>query len=447
MPSQLTYSESSVLLQIEKLVHGGKGLAHNDSLAVFVPGVLPGESVRALLDRPRKDYADGQLVEVVTPSTDRITPPCPVYGRCGGCQLQHAMPAAQLELKRAILAETLSRVGGLRDLSVPGLVASPDNFGYRNRARFAVFHDGPGRTTLAYHEGGSARLIPISECLVLARPLNEMVTHLNTLLPASGQMGLLEVSLTASSDTAEVVIRYLAERATRREAEAWFRRVRDRGGVRGQVLIAGRGREARRWVEGKTALTERIAGCTFRYSDGSFAQANTKLNTALAASVQNWAVDGLAASPLRVLELYAGVGNFGLPIAREGALVTLVEGNRTALADARENAKINHIGRCRFREMSAEAMLTASAAGEYDLVLLDPPRTGLSKEALVSLIRLGPPRILYVSCDPSTLARDLRAVVAAGYRVARLQGYDLFPQTMHIETLVELVRGECPAVH
>jgi 23S rRNA (uracil1939-C5)-methyltransferase len=200
-------------------------------------------------------------------------------------------------------------------------------------------------------------------------------------------------------------------------------------------------------VEGKTTLTERIAGCTFQCSDGSFAQANTKLNTALAANVQNWAVNGLAAFPLRVLELYAGIGNFGLPIAREGALVTLVEGSRTALADARENAKINHIGRCRFREMSAEAMLEASAAGEYDLVVLDPPRTGLSKEALVGLTRLGSPRILYVSCDPSTLARDLRAFVKAGYRVARLQGYDLFPQTMHIETLVELVRGECPALH
>ena len=143
---------------------------------------------------------------------------------------------------------------------------------------------------------------------------------------------------------------------------------------------------------------------------------------------------------LSELELYAGIGNFGLPIAREGALVTLVEGNRAALADTRENARINHIGRCRFRAVSAEAMLAASATGEYDLVVLDPPRTGLSKEAVTGLMRVGPKRILYVSCDPPTLARDLRAFVAAGYRAARLQAYDMFPQTMHIETLVELVR-------
>jgi 23S rRNA (uracil1939-C5)-methyltransferase len=446
MSSQLIESESTVLLQIEKLVHGGKGLAHDDTLAVFVPGVLPGESVRALVDRLRKGYAEGRLVEVVAPSADRITPPCTVYGQCGGCQLQHATAVAQLALKRAILTETLERVGGLRELTVPALVSSPDTFAYRNRARFAVFHDGPGNTVLAYHQEGSARLIPVRECPLLVPPLNKILAHLNMLLPDSEKMGLQEVSLT-SSDGVEVVIRYIAERATRGEAEAWFRKVRERGDVRGQVLTAGRGREARRWTEGQTALTEKIAGCTFRLSDGSFSQANSKLNAALAEKVKSWALDGVATSPLRVLELYAGIGNFGLPIAREGALVTLVEGNRMALADARENAKINHIGRCRFRGMSAEAMLDASAAGDYDLVVLDPPRTGLSKDALAGLIRLRPERILYVSCDPPTLARDLRAVVAAGYRVARLQAYDMFPQTMHIETLVELVGGECPAVH
>jgi 23S rRNA (uracil1939-C5)-methyltransferase len=434
------------LLTIEKLVHGGKGLAHDGSLAVFLPRVLPGERVRVLLDLPRKGYAQGQLVDVVSPSADRITPPCPVYGRCGGCQLQHAAPHAQLELKRTILSETLARIGGLRDLSVPPLIPSPENFGYRSRARFALFRDGQGKAALAYHEEGSSRLVPITECLLLAPPLNRMLASLNRLLPWSEKMGLQEVSVTASAGTEEVVNQYLAERATGREAKAWFDRVREDGPIRGQALMAGRGLQARRWAEGEMALTERVAGCTFRISDGSFAQANWKLNAALVEGVKSWALDGLGASPLRVLELYAGIGNFGLPIAREGALVTLVEGNRAVLADARENAKINHIGRCRFRAVSAEAMLAASATGEYDLVVVDPPRTGLSKEVLAGLIRVGPKRILYVSCDPPTLARDLRAVVAAGYRAARLQGYDMFPQTMHIETLVELVRDSSRVV-
>ena len=439
MLSELAQSEIPVLVQIEKLVHGGAGLAHKGSRAIFVAGVLPGERVHVVLNRPRKGYTNGRLVEVMAPSADRITPPCPVYGLCGGCQLQHATAVAQLELKRAILIETLARVGGLRDMDIPPVIPSPENFGYRSRARFAVFRDGPGNATLAYHREQSSRLVPIAECLLLAPPLNRMVTHLNQLLPFSERMGLQEVLLSTSSGAEDVVIHYIAERATRREAEIWFDRVRERGPVRGQALIAGRSWQRRRWAEGETALTEVIAGCTFRISDGSFSQANWKLNEALAESVKSWALDRSGASPLRVLELYAGIGNFGLSIAREGALVTLVEGNRAALADARANAKINHIGRCRFRGVSAEAMLEASAEGEYDLVVLDPPRTGLSKEALAGLIRIRPKRMLYVSCDSPTLARDLRAIVAASYRVARLQGYDMFPQTMHIETLVELV--------
>ena len=428
------------LLTVEKLVHGGKGLAHDGSLAVFLPRVLPGERVRVLLDRPRKGYAQGRLVDVVTPSGDRITAPCPVYGQCGGCQLQHATPDAQLELKRTILSETLARIGGLRDLNVPPLIPSPENFGYRSRARFAVLRDDQGKAALAYHEEGSPRLVAITECLLLAPPLNRMLGALNRLLTWSEKMRLQEVTVTASNGTEEVVNQYFAERATGREAKSWFDRVREDGPIRGQALLAGRGSQARRWAEGEMALTEIIAGCRFRISDGSFAQANWKLNAALVEGVKSWALEGFEASPLRVLELYAGTGNFGLPIAREGALVTLVEGNRAALADARENARINHIGRCRFRAVSAEAMLAASAAGEYDLVVLDPPRTGLSKEAVTGLMRVGPKRILYVSCDPPTLARDLRALVAAGYRAARLQAYDMFPQTMHIETLVELVR-------
>jgi 23S rRNA (uracil1939-C5)-methyltransferase len=443
MSSVLHPSGETLLLQIEKLVHGGAGLAHDGSRAVFVPHVLPGESVRVLLNRSRKGYAEAHLVEVVTPSPDRVGPPCPVYGQCGGCQLQHIALDAQLRLKREILAETLARVGGLGDLEVPPLIASPADFGYRNRARFAVFHSSSG-SSLAYYEERSHRLVPISECLLLSPLLNEILKHLNALLPHAEQMGLQEVSVAASFTTGEVVIHYCAERATRQQAHAWFARVREGRPVKGQVLISGRGRQSRRWAEGDLTSAEMIGGCRFRISEGAFAQANWKLNESLAQTVKNWALEGLAgleaSAGLKVLELYAGIGNFGLLIARAGALVTLVEGNRTALADARENARFNHIGRCRFRAVSAEEILTATTPGEYDLVLLDPPRTGLSKETVTGVLRLMPKRMLYVSCDPPTLARDLRALQNAGYRISRLQGYDMFPQTMHIETLVELIR-------
>jgi len=445
MPTDVTPSDPTLLIQIEKLVHGGRGLAHQEALALFVGGVLPGEQVRVQPGRVKKGYGEARLIEVVQPSPDRVAAPCPVYGRCGGCQLQHASAAAQLAIKRDILAETLARLGGLAEIHVPPVMASPEIYGYRSRARLAVAAPSRGAPSLAYFEEGSHRPVPIAQCPLLAPRLNEAVAYLNQMLAGSRAAAsqLQEIRLGLSVTTGEVVFQYVAEQCQRPQADAWFARVRAGfAGVKGQVMIAGRGAQQRRWTEGETTLTEQVGPLRLRCSDRSFVQANWKLNEALAATVTAWALEARTDAPLRVLELYAGIGNFGLAIAREGALVTFVEGNSSALADARYNARVNHIGRCRFRSESAEAFLPGAAPGEYDLVLMDPPRTGLSKEALAGLVHLKAGRILYLSCDPPTLARDLRAMQEAGYRVTRLQGYDMFPQTMHIETLVELAVAE-----
>jgi 23S rRNA (uracil1939-C5)-methyltransferase len=444
MPTGVTQSDKSLLVQIDKLVHGGKGLAHDGSLAIFVEGVLPGESVRIQFERVKKGYAEGRLLEVVTPSPHRTAAPCPVYGQCGGCQLQHASPTAQLELKRSILTETLVRLGGLTDVDVPPLIASPEVYGYRHRARLAVVTPKGKTASLAYHEEGSHRLVPIAACPLLAPRLNEAIAHLNRALAGSGVLAtvLQEVRLALSVTTGELMIQYEAERCTRRQAEGWFERVRTGlAGLKGQVMIAGRGLQQRRWVDGETALTEQVAGLRLRCSDRSFVQANWRLNETLVETMTDWTLTGQDRAPLRVLELYAGIGNFGLLLARGGALVTLVEANPAALADARYNARVNHVGRCRFRQGPAEAILDASMPDEYDLVLMDPPRTGLSKEALAGLLHLRPHRLVYLSCDPPTLARDLRAMREGGYRMMRVQGFDMFPQTMHIETLVELTQA------
>jgi 23S rRNA (uracil1939-C5)-methyltransferase len=220
--------------------------------------------------------------------------------------------------------------------------------------------------------------------------------------------------------------------------------------IKGQVLEFADDGRRRRWTDGEPVLTESVDGLLLRISDGAFAQANWKLNPSLVKTVTTWALNGhqqqsypgaqtRPAERLRVLELYAGIGNLSLPLARKGAWVTMVEGNRAAVADARENARMNHLAGCRFRMESAETFLAASSPGEYDLALLNPPRVGLSKDALDHLIKVNPKRILYLSCDPPTLARDLRVLHESGYGVARLQGYDMFPQTRHIETLVELI--------
>src|SRR2546430_4844857 len=185
MPADVVQSDKTVLVTIDKLVHGGKGLAHDGAMALFVEGVLPGESVRVRLERVKKGYAEGRLLEVVTPSPDRTTAPCPVYGRCGGCQLQHASAGAQLELKRAMLTETLVRLGGLTDVDVPPLVDSPEGYGYRNRARLAVVTPKGKTARLAYHEEGSHRLVPIRADPFLAPPPHQAVAPPHPVLARS----------------------------------------------------------------------------------------------------------------------------------------------------------------------------------------------------------------------------------------------------------------------
>jgi 23S rRNA (uracil1939-C5)-methyltransferase len=190
-------------------------------------------------------------------------------------------------------------------------------------------------------------------------------------------------------------------------------------------------------VDRQDWIVDRLDGLRFRITDGSFMQANWLLAERLSRTVAAWVAPSAG---LRVLELYAGIGVLGLPLARRGALVTAVEANRWALADARYAAKMNHVGRCRFRHAKAEAFLASTAPGAYDVVLMNPPRVGLSEEALSGILTVNAPRLIYLSCDPATLARDLGRLCTGGYRVTRVQPFDLFPQTAHLETLVELVR-------
>lgn len=216
-------------------------------------------------------------------------------------------------------------------------------------------------------------------------------------------------------------------------------RFHDVEGVVGQVVTAGDGRRTQRWVSGQDWIEERLCGLTFRISDRSFMQANWPMNEIMARCIGDWVEPSTGP---RVLELYAGVGTLGLPLARQGAYVTEVESNPYALKDARHAAKHNHVGRSRFRNLSADSMLRGVERTEYDLVLLDPPRSGLSEAVAQRLSEIQIPRLLYLSCDSPTLARDLSRLCAAGYRISRVQPFDMFPQTAHLETLVELTRNE-----
>lgn len=426
---------SATAITIEKLVQGGYGLAHREGKVLFVRGAIPGETVSVTVQADRKGYQEATVNEVMSASPDRVEAPCPVYQVCGGCQLQHLRYEAQLLRKAEMLQETLARIGKIELPELPSVVPSPAPYGYRNSLRFVVFRKGKG-FAVGFHREGSRHPVEAAGCLLAPPATRDLLARVHERLAALRVLPLRLDSLEVRSSTSEpaALLLFRTGQATRRQAEQLAGLFEDVPGVVGRVVLAPAGV---RWVFGRDWIVERLRGLIFRISDQSFAQANWRLNETLSETLTDWVAPGPG---LRVLELYGGIGSLGLPLARAGALVTEVETNRTALADARYAARANHIGRCRFRLLLAEAALAVTQPGDYDVVLVDPPRTGLSPDVLRHLVRLGAARLFYLSCDPPTLARDLRALCEGGYHVMRLQAFDMFPQTAHLETLVEFAR-------
>lgn len=433
-------ADETSTVTIEKLVEGGWGLARRDAEVVLLRGVLPGETVRIEGKTRRKGYSEAKAGAILDPSPDRVAPPCSVYGRCGGCQLQHVRYETQLTEKRAVLQETLRRVGKLTIDDIPEPIASPEPFGYRGTVRFLLFKQ-EDRFRLGFHRERSHEPVEGADCLLAPPQMREVARLVADRLQAEARLPvrLHSLEIRRSRATGQLLLVHRAGHANRARADRLMARFHDLPGVVGQVVTAGNGKRTERWVSGQDWIEDQLCDLTFRISDRSFMQANWSVNEIMARLIGDW----VGPSPgLRILELYAGIGTLGLPLARRGAYVTEVESNPHALKDARHAAKYNHVGRCRFRHTSAEAMLQGVERGEYDVVLADPPRTGLSEGCVHRLSEIQAPRLLYLSCDSSTLARDLSRLCAEGYGISRAQPFDMFPQTAHLETLVELVRQE-----
>jgi 23S rRNA (uracil1939-C5)-methyltransferase len=428
-------ADEALTVTIEKLVQGGRGLAHQGAQVMFVRGALPAETVEVTVEPHHKDFQEARVKKVLVASPDRVTPPCPVYELCGGCQFQHIRYEAQLHYKAAILVETLQRVGRLQVSQVPAVLPSLQPYGYRSSVRFVVHRSGAG-FALGFHKQGSEEVVAAAGCLLMPDALRFLAAGVSERLAAQRTLPVRvdEVELRRSVAFGSIVLAWRTGPAGPEQIERFCNLFSNLPDLVGQVVTTKTGA---RWVFGQDWIGERADDLIFRISDRSFMQANWRLNQALTRTVTEW----IEPTPgLRVLELYAGIGTLGLPLARAGALVTEVEANQHALSDCRQAAKINHIGRCRFRHLLAEAALKGTTDGEYDVVLVDPPRAGLSVECIRELIRLESPRLLYLSCDAPTLARDLSRLCAGGYKVRRLQPFDMFPQTAHLEALVELAR-------
>ena len=387
-------------------MYGGEGLSRVDGEVVFTPFVLPGETVEAERTGSRKKAQRARLVNVAEPSPARVSPLCPYFGHCGGCQYQHAGYEAQLELKRGILAETLRRVGKIEFDEARIETVAGEPFGYRNRVQF---HFERGR--MGYRELNSHKLVPIEKCPISSPKINEAIVRLNTMVRDRRWPNFVS-SLEIFTDERHVQWNVLE--SDKPVAKHFFEWLADE--VPGTVL---------------GALEYAVNEDEFTVSGQAFFQVNRFLAPRLAELAIGDA-KGEAA-----WDLYAGVGLFSLPLSRRFARVTAVEAGRAASADLKTNA---HRGRLKIdvQQRQTEAFL-AEAKTAPDFVLADPPRSGLDKAAVARLLELRPKTIAMVACDPATLARDL-AAFGAGYRIERVQMVDLFPQTFHIETIVHLCR-------
>jgi len=433
MPEELRVS-------IEKLVYGGDGLAHADGNTVFVPYVLPGEEVRATTKSKRKKLVWAELLEVTSASTQRGRARCPHFQTCGGCHYQHIPAAEQLRLKKEILRETLSRLGGIQ-WSGPIQEHSAEPYGYRNRAQWAVRNANP--RALGYFLPESSVIVPIDECPVLSPLLAKTFGQLQE-LTRSGQLPerIAEIEAFADSTDAKIALNVAFERFSKPAAEL-AARFREALPQLESLLLLDQSKD-RFELTGPGYLFHEAGGFRYRVSHLSFFQVNRFLVEELLKTMVAGAKGGVA------LDLYAGVGFFTLPLARTFQKVVSVDANLAATRDLHVNAESAGVAVVSHNEHAEEFLRKTSE--KPDFVSLDPPRAGLGTEAAAKLAVLGAPEIAYLSCDPSTLARDLAVLTdskkdaaAPGpttrYEIAEVHVFDLFPQTYHIETLVRLRRA------
>lgn len=425
---------------IEKLVYGGDGLARMPAdaqgrgKAVFLPFVLPGERVEASFTEDKPGFARATATNVLLPSTLRIGPACPYFQRCGGCHYQHAAYEEQLEIKAGILKENLRRIAKI-DLDVELQVHASPPWNYRNRARLKL--QSSPEFAAGYYKFASHDLLAVEQCPISSPLINRFMGTLWELgrknpLPE----GIQEIEIFAGAEDAEALVEvYCSPDANVEAVQSWLQQLQhDFPVVMGCVAFRGRTGDPVTSVftaTGTQQLTYQTASGRYRVSAGAFFQVNRFLTDELLR------ITASGFSGHTALDLYAGVGLFSTVLARSFSQVTAVEASPISHADLRYNSPPNVKA---VRATTEQYLAKMSAKGRPDLVVMDPPRSGLGAQVVQRLAAMSPPRLVYVSCDPATLSRDLRSLLVAGYRIERAHLVDLFPQTYHLESVFHLAR-------
>ena len=424
---------------IASLNHDGSGVGHCDGKVVFVDGALPGEEVRFRYVGRRRRYDTGAVREILVRSAKRVEARCAHFGVCGGCQLQHLEPAAQLSAKEGIVREAFAHIAQVDCADWAPPVTGPV-FAYRRKARLgARVVDKKGGLLLGFRERRNSYIAPLSYCHTLDARLGARLADVKALMEGlSCPEAIPQIEFAAGDDAAALVLRHLRDLTA-----ADLRALSAFGETQGLAMhVQAGGPETVEYVGGPGevlhyALPEFAVDLTFGPTD--FIQVNGETNKAMVAQAVDWL--GLHAGS-RVLDLFCGLGNFTFPIARRAASVFGIEGASALVDKARCNARANDLDNATFAVADLDAETLGDLLGDrpFDAALLDPPRTG-AMAAVKTLAARGVPRLVYVSCNPATLARDTQWLVReGGYRLARAGVVDMFPQTHHIEAMALFMR-------
>jgi 23S rRNA (uracil1939-C5)-methyltransferase len=423
-----------ILVEINSMAFKGYGVGRMDSKVVFIPYSVTGDEAWVEIIEEKKRYAMGRLIEILRPSPWRVESPCPYFGVCGGCQWQHIAYANHGELKKEILKELLKRLGGVKEIPPITVKPSPDPYNYRTRVQLKVKGE-----SLGYYKEKSHELVDIQHCPI-AHPLaNQIIPFLRKVLSSLPQLEEIEINISPEEGKG-VLLLHLPK--FKQQLEIFAKEFLSTHSLLKGLAVVGK-RRTTLWGEPHLNFTipfnrnGRKEHLKLRTSPESFFQVNLKQNQTLIQKVLEFA--NLKRNEMG-LDLYAGIGNMTLPLAMASKEIWGVEENLVAVKDARFNAEKNGVENCRFIHGKVEDILRHWKRERPDLVALDPPRTG-GKTILDRVVSLKPKKIVYVSCEPTTLARDLGLFSNRGYALHGLALIDMFPQTYHMEVIGLLQKG------
>jgi len=445
--------EEKYEILINNVSHQGEGIGRVENFAVFVPGAIKGEKIEVKITEIRKNFARGELEKIILPSLNRVKPPCSVFNLCGGCHLQHINYKKQLEMKKEIVENVLSRIGN-QNIDVMPIIGMEIPWRYRNKGHFHLARENEN-ITLGFYQSKSHDLVPVSQCLLFSQNINSLIKYLEKELTRqkitiynhkTDKGNFRGIVLRESKYTGEIMIIfitreerwYLDENFLNNLIIAFPQVVSLCQNINKNPKMALFGKDFR-ILKGKTFIEDHIDSFKFKISPSSFFQVNVLQTEILYKKILEYA--NLSGKET-VIDSYSGTGTISIYLAGKAKKVYGLELQKGAVRDAWANGELNNLSNLKFFSGKAESWLYKwiQRGEKAEVIVIDPPRRGCSREVLKNIIKIKPEQILYVSCDMLTLARDIKYITQNGYNIEEVQPIDMFPHTSHIECLVHLTR-------